>query len=112
MRVWEHTPGPARNSLTKHHSPQQNTTQTAAAGNPEGDASPPFSDVPSDSWYTDDVRCLVELGVTTGTSPSMFSPDDDVSRAQMASFLARAYRAAQYAYADVTALTGMAVAVS
>ena len=54
-----------------------------------GSGPPPFSDVPADSWFADDVRCLAELGVTTGTSPSTFSPDDDVTRAQMALFLAR-----------------------
>ena len=54
-----------------------------------GAAPSPFSDVPADSWYADDVRCLAELGVTTGTSSSTFSPDDVVTRAQMALFLAR-----------------------
>ena len=54
-----------------------------------GSSPTPFSDVPADSWYADAVSCLAELGVTTGTSPSTFSPDDAVTRAQMALFLAR-----------------------
>lgn len=49
----------------------------------------PFSDVPAGQYYTEAVGWLAESGITTGTSPTTFSPDDVVSRAQMATFLWR-----------------------
>jgi hypothetical protein len=52
----------------------------------------PFVDVPTASFAADDVGCLYSLGVTTGTSPTTYSPDDVVTREQMAAFLARLYR--------------------
>ncbi|MEZ5247135.1 MAG: fibronectin type III domain-containing protein [Acidimicrobiales bacterium] len=41
-----------------------------------------------------DVACLFGLGITTGTSATTYSPDGLVDRNQMASFLARLWRAA------------------
>ena len=41
----------------------------------------------------DDIACIYVLGITTGTSPTTYSPGADVTRAQMASFLARLYKA-------------------
>ena len=35
---------------------------------------------------------IAEIGVTTGTTPTTYSPNNDVTRAQMASFVARMYR--------------------
>jgi len=48
-----------------------------------------FDDVPADVWYTDPVAWMAETGITTGTSPEEFSPDLDVTRAQLATFLWR-----------------------
>jgi hypothetical protein len=51
-----------------------------------------FSDI-GDSPHKTDIRMLAKAGVTQGCNPpdnSRFCPDDHVSRAQMASFLARA----------------------
>lgn len=56
------------------------------------DASP-FVDVPASSFAVLDVECLRVLGVTNGTSATTYSPDDVVTREQMAAFLARMYRA-------------------
>ena len=50
----------------------------------------PFADTPSDAYYYDAVRWAVEKGVTTGTSETTFSPDDDCTRAQIVTFLYRA----------------------
>lgn len=59
------------------------------------DTSPtPLVDVPESSFAFDDVRCIYHLGITTGTSATTYSPGADVSREQMASFLARLWRAA------------------
>lgn len=49
----------------------------------------PFSDVPAGQYYTEAVGWLASSGITTGTSATTFSPDDVVSRAQMATFLWR-----------------------
>ena len=53
----------------------------------------PFTDVPGTSFAAEDVGCIFFLGVTTGTSDTTYSPADFVTREQMASFLARLYRA-------------------
>ena len=55
--------------------------------------STPFGDVDEASFAFDDVRLLWELGITTGTSPTRYSPDQQVTREQMAAFLARIWRA-------------------
>jgi len=52
----------------------------------------PFTDVRADSFASADISCIYNLGVTTGTSPGKYSPDEVVTREQMASFLARFYR--------------------
>ena len=49
----------------------------------------PFHDVSPSSFAYDDIRLLGELGITYGTSPTTFSPDLDVTREQMAAFIAR-----------------------
>jgi predicted enzyme related to lactoylglutathione lyase len=48
-----------------------------------------FTDVPAGRFYSKAVAWLVEQGITTGTTPATFSPDDPVSRGQMATFLWR-----------------------
>lgn len=52
----------------------------------------PYDDVPATSFAIEDIALLYELGVTTGTSPTTYSPADDVTREQMAAFLARLWR--------------------
>lgn len=53
---------------------------------PEGDH--PFLDVGS-SFAVDDIGCIFLLGITTGTSATTYSPNDPVTREQMAAFLSR-----------------------
>jgi len=48
-----------------------------------------FSDVPAGTWYSTAVSWLAAAGITTGTAPGVFSPDDPVTRGQMATFLWR-----------------------
>lgn len=52
-----------------------------------------FADVDSGEWWAGYVRRLAVLGVTRGcaTDPARFCPDSPVTRAQMASFLTRAF---------------------
>lgn len=53
----------------------------------------PFSDVSAASFAFNDIGCIRLLGLTTGTSPTSYSPLATVTREQMAAFLARLYRA-------------------
>ncbi|MDJ0954925.1 MAG: S-layer homology domain-containing protein [Acidimicrobiia bacterium] len=43
-----------------------------------------------DSIFEDDINALAAAGITVGTSATEFSPNDSVTRGQMATFLARA----------------------
>lgn len=53
----------------------------------------PFDDVSTTSFAFFDVACIAELGVTNGTGPTTYSPAQPVTREQMASFIARLWRA-------------------
>lgn len=46
-----------------------------------------FSDVPSGAYYSKAVAWLVGKGITSGTVPGKYSPDQPVARGQMAMFL-------------------------
>ena len=58
---------------------------------PSGSSSSRFSDVADDAWYRRHVERFAELGVTSGFNDGTFRPDQPVTRAQMALFLARAF---------------------
>ena len=62
-------------------------------GDPEGLEVSRFTDVDDGEWWASHVDRLAELGVTAGcaTSPLRFCPSEAVTRAQMASFLVRAF---------------------
>jgi len=47
----------------------------------------------SSSFAYDDIRCIFGLKITTGTTPTTYSPDAFVTREQMAAFLSRLARA-------------------
>ena len=51
-----------------------------------------FTDVASDAFYADAVAWAVESGVTNGTTDSTFSPNNGCTRAQIVTFLYRAYQ--------------------
>lgn len=50
----------------------------------------PFLDVPTDSFYYDAVAWAVDMGITTGTDATHFSPDAMCQRAAVVTFLWRA----------------------
>ena len=52
-----------------------------------------FADIDPGMWWVDHVEKLADLGITAGcsTTPARYCPGDSVSRAQMASFLVRAF---------------------
>lgn len=49
----------------------------------------PFDDVPKDAYYVDPVLWAVDNGITQGTGPITFSPEDTCTRAQTVTFLWR-----------------------
>ena len=53
----------------------------------------PFEDVAADSVHRSSIVCLYALGVTVGTSPSTYSPDQHLTRAQVATMLVRIWQA-------------------
>ena len=75
-------------------------TSCAAQEGPEEDANPspvsalsqelPFTDIPADAWYADEVRYCYEYGIFAGTSDTTFSPDDTLTRAMLVTILYRA----------------------
>ena len=63
----------------------------------------------ADSFYEDAVAWMKEMGITTGTSRTRFSPDGTVTRAQAAAFLWRfagePESTERHAFTDVAANT-------
>ncbi len=51
-----------------------------------------FTDVAAGHFAKVDIECLVALGIINGTSPTTFSPDEQITRAQTAALLARMLR--------------------
>ena len=77
-----------------------------AAGSPAPEISAmPFTDVPVGSYYYDAVLWAVENGIAKGTSETMFGPDASCTRAQIVTFLYRAFgtpTGGDAAFADTT----------
>lgn len=61
------------------------------SGKPEAANAASFTDVAADAVYAQAVAWAVETGITTGTSDMNFSPNDICTRAQIVTFLCRAY---------------------
>jgi hypothetical protein len=59
----------------------------AAVGSPEPEAECPFSDVTEEDYCYQAVCWAAENGVTAGTSPTTFSPDQPCTRGEIATFL-------------------------
>jgi chitodextrinase len=76
-------------------SPDDNVTRgqmaafLARAFNPPASSTDYFSD-DDNSIFENSINAIAAAGITVGTGPDTYSPDDDVTRAQMATFLARA----------------------
>ena len=51
-----------------------------------------FNDVKPGDYFYDAVNWAVEKGITTGTSATTFSPNASCTRAQIVTFLFRAYQ--------------------
>lgn len=50
-----------------------------------------FSDVPEDAYYAAAVKWALEKGITSGVGDGLFAPNDECTRAQIVTFLYRAY---------------------
>jgi hypothetical protein len=65
-----------------------------------------FGDVGEDRFFTEPVQWMVDNDITTGTSPTCFSPNDPVTRGQAAAFMWRMEgeppAGAGHAFTDVT----------
>ena len=61
-----------------------------AAGSPKIKRILPFTDVPQDADYAMAVAWALENGITEGTTPTTFSPNNSCTRAQIVTFLWRA----------------------
>ena len=62
----------------------------ALKGTASGSAN--FTDVKSDAFYADAINWAVANNVTNGTSATTFSPNADCTRAEIVTFLYRAYQ--------------------
>ncbi len=63
-----------------------------AFGQPEcASTEHPFTDVQTGSWYESPVLWAVENGITAGMTPTAFGPTANCNRAQIVTFLYRAY---------------------
>ena len=70
----------------------QAVTLLARALNAKAEGSVAFSDVPADSYYADAVAWAAANSITEGIGGGLFGPADDCTRAQIVTFLYRAYR--------------------
>ena len=62
-----------------------------AAGKPAASGSIPFNDVPANSWYAAPVLWALEKGITNGISATEFGATASCNRAQVVTFLYRAF---------------------
>ena len=56
---------------------------------PESKATPAFTDVPDSAWYAGDVAAVAGAGIIKGTSTATFSPDKNITRAELAVMISR-----------------------
>ena len=59
------------------------------AGEPACESTASFTDVKSDSWYAEAVNWAAEYEIVTGYSDTVFGPNDNVTREQLATILYR-----------------------
>ena len=69
----------------------QAVTFLARARNAKASGAAEFSDVPTDSYFAEAVAWAAANGITTGVGGGKFAPADNCTRAQIITFLYRAY---------------------
>ena len=68
-----------------------NNSQDSSSSNNTNNSSG-FSDISPSSWYYNYVEDIAKAGITTGYPNGTYQPKDNVTRAQMAAFIARAMK--------------------
>ena len=63
-----------------------------AAGSPEPKTASSFTDVPASAYYAKAVAWAVENGITNGMTETTFAPNATCTRAEIVTFLYRAYQ--------------------
>ncbi|MCD8192292.1 MAG: S-layer homology domain-containing protein [Oscillospiraceae bacterium] len=93
---WAHETGVDKSVET--FSPDEPCTRAAVveflwllAGSPAAAVETAFTDVTAESSYALAVAWAVEQGITTGVTETTFAPDDTCTRAQIVTFLYRAF---------------------
>lgn len=91
--AWAKAVGVTTGTTTTTFSPEQEVTRGElatfmwrTAGEPVPGTSSIFTDVLASAFYAVAVDWMAEHEITTGTTPTTFSPDDTVTRAQMVTF--------------------------
>ncbi len=94
--TWAVNNGIASGTDSRHFSPDRTCTRAEAvsllwrsAGRPYAGYSGRFSDVSAGAYYASAVSWAVQNNVTSGTSPSSFSPDRTCTRAEIVTLLYR-----------------------
>lgn len=108
--AWMKAQGITTGTTASTFSPDGTVTRAQAAaflwrfaGSPSSSASFDFVDVPDGAYYTEAVRWMVEWDITTGTTATTYSPNDVLTRGQIATFLWRLAGAPE-AFADGVSL--------
>ena len=96
--LWAVETGVAKGMDTTHFAPaaEANRAQVVtflwrAMGSPVTEGENPFTDVAENAWFHDAVLWALENGITTGVSDTYFNAWGVCNRAQMVTFLYRAY---------------------
>ena len=97
---WATETGVTKGVSKSHFAPNAAITRGQAvtllwrlAGEPEPEQESPFTDVPAQRYDAGAVAWAAEQEITLGVSETRFAPDDACTRAQIVTFLCRAYDA-------------------
>lgn len=97
--LWAYEQGITTGTSTDTFSPDATCTRAQVVtflwrsmNSPKAAGQNKFADVSDMAYYADSVAWAVKKNITTGTSDTTFSPDTTCTRAQILTFLARAYQ--------------------
>ncbi|MDD4165132.1 MAG: S-layer homology domain-containing protein [Eubacteriales bacterium] len=76
------------------------------AGSPTVSGTMPFTDIYTTDWYYNAVLWAYTNGIASGTSPTKFTPNENVTRQQAVVFL---YRYAEFADCDMSITSGFSI---
>ena len=82
-------------TIAKDGSTSKTTTNpngSSVTENKAADGTPAFSDVAASAYYAEAVKWATGNGITNGIGNNLFGSDNDCTRAQIVTFLYRAYQ--------------------